>query len=537
MALVSRRIERVNQSLAKGADPDTWAEAFHNEILAGHLEALELGAKRGGQPYHVEDWQDAGGNWHQGLRAIARGMADEESQFLQGYTDTEGNYHRGFIEDLRAKDPRYFDELTGDVKTAAIDARTDLYVGKMRGSANRSFVDASPADSTFTWKLGAADHCLECPGNATILVDVTADELYAYPGDGSTECLGNCTCVLERNDGVTGFGHHSGAPAVAGDEDTEEDPLDSLETNPPTPIAAPANDLAARAAALRARSIAFNEARTALRISGTPISAGVALPDLDEVRAIGAEVYTELSAELGADPFEHYTAARAAIGDYDTFKAERVAAGADPAGRFYGDWRDHRDKLKAAAISGVQTAVSSTLTKLGITPGSLAAAKVTKISKDLDKAAIDRALGTFPSSWLEDRPASRAFEVKLIKTRAYYSEATRKLTTDGDIGTTAHEFAHSIERYAPVLLFEREYFNLRTAGEKEQKLAKLFPNHGYKRDETTKVDKWPDAYMGKSYLSAYELVSMFFGALNGDHPEVLSDRDFVEFCLGLMVSV
>ncbi|MGH2639718.1 MAG: hypothetical protein ACRDF4_10655 [Rhabdochlamydiaceae bacterium] len=50
----------------------------------------------------------------------------------------------------------------------------------------------------------------------------TKDTLFSYPGDGSTECLGNCTCTLVRHDGVRGFGRAKDLWGGEGDGDADE---------------------------------------------------------------------------------------------------------------------------------------------------------------------------------------------------------------------------------------------------------------------------------------------------------------------------
>jgi hypothetical protein len=222
MAKTSRALYQANSKLtAVKVAPEEWADLFHASLLDGHLSALELGAQRAGNKkwtktgappkgyYAVDDWQEPDGTWRQGLMAVARGKADEETQFLHGYTDPDGGDHRGFLNDLKEHDPRYWDEESGSWRKGSLDSRTDLYVGKMRGSANESFVETSPEESLFTWALGPTEHCPDCVEYASMLVDRPKDEFFAYPGAGDSVCLGNCGCRVVRSDGVESYGHHS----------------------------------------------------------------------------------------------------------------------------------------------------------------------------------------------------------------------------------------------------------------------------------------------------------------------------------------
>lgn len=183
MTGVRDEFSSLNASLVSGEiSTETWYSKAYDIIRRGHEQAIRLGAMRAGVKEKNLD-ADAIAN-------EARGLADQESEYLQG-----------FLADIKAG--RYTDDE--GLQGASLDLRSGLYVGKMRGSANQAFVEESGDDDRFTWTLGPNDHCQDCPEYAQILVNVTADELFAYPGDGSTECLGNCTCVLVRSDGRRGF--------------------------------------------------------------------------------------------------------------------------------------------------------------------------------------------------------------------------------------------------------------------------------------------------------------------------------------------
>ncbi len=187
-------------------------------LLDGHFEALKLGYERAGVFDYDADH----------LKMLARGIKDKESDFLQGYHDQNGGWHRGFLGDIKSgDDPRYFNE-DGTFRPGSLDARSDLYVGRMRGSANEAFAIASfeeDPETEFTWALGGTeDHCEDCPEIAAGS-PYTQDTLYTYPGAGDTECLGRCLCILEREDGATGFANHNSGAAGPDAQDEEEEPL------------------------------------------------------------------------------------------------------------------------------------------------------------------------------------------------------------------------------------------------------------------------------------------------------------------------
>jgi hypothetical protein len=83
-------------------------------------------------------------------------------------------------------------------------ARAELYVKRIRGVGNRSFVESSPDDLPFRWILGEAEHCDDCPRLAAE-GPYFRSEMAHVPADGSTQCLGQCRCRIERADGVDGI--------------------------------------------------------------------------------------------------------------------------------------------------------------------------------------------------------------------------------------------------------------------------------------------------------------------------------------------
>ena len=161
---------------------DEWADAFDKRLLDGHYNALVLGHERAGNFDYDSD----------ALRLEARGIKDTEGEFLQNWVDQ-----------IKAGDPRYIDD-DGNFIPGSLDSRSDLYGGKLRGTANEAFVEGSPSQSTFDWELGAGDHCKDCPELAA-LGPYTSETLITTPGSGDTECITNCTCLLVRDDGMTGF--------------------------------------------------------------------------------------------------------------------------------------------------------------------------------------------------------------------------------------------------------------------------------------------------------------------------------------------
>lgn len=152
---------------------EEWADYFDAILYQGHTRASVLGR-------HL-----AGDLWPEGIEDQYRGISwkDGDAEFL-------GN----FLEDI--KTGRYTGE-DGVLNQKAVIQRGDLYLKKMRASASEAFVSAGEPDEEYAWILGANEHCEDCPRLAA-LSPFTPDTLFTQPGEGDTECLSNCTCVLRR---------------------------------------------------------------------------------------------------------------------------------------------------------------------------------------------------------------------------------------------------------------------------------------------------------------------------------------------------
>ena len=164
---------------------DQWYELMRGVLLEGHTRAAYLGR----------------------LVSLQESGAAELADVLAGQAvcDAEEFYLRGFLADLLAKDPRFWDAELETWIEESIKRRQDAYLGRMRGTANEAFLRHSPVDAKFAWKLGATeDHCSECPEYATWGA-LPETEWPTTPGGNDTPCMFNCKCHFERDDGVTGF--------------------------------------------------------------------------------------------------------------------------------------------------------------------------------------------------------------------------------------------------------------------------------------------------------------------------------------------
>lgn len=165
---------RITSRLATELIPaDDWADFFKAILFNGHTQAAMMGRRLAG-----DEWPMLEDDRIRGLAAA----------------DADDNFLNRFLGDI--KTGRYTDD-EGALKQAQVMNRGGLYLKKMRVTASEAFVDAGEPDEEYIWKLGLNDHCADCPRLAA-LSPFTPDTLFAHPGDGDTECLSNCNCVLVR---------------------------------------------------------------------------------------------------------------------------------------------------------------------------------------------------------------------------------------------------------------------------------------------------------------------------------------------------
>lgn len=187
-----KELEKLIKRLAAGEiDVREWGDEFDKVLLEGHTQAWMMGRQRAG---HL-----LGLGFDDTLNGVA--IKDQEAEYLHGFM-------------LDLINGRYDDE-EGKLKVHLVNQRASLYVGRMRGTASESWVDYGPDDQKIQWVMLALEHCNDCPRMAA-LSPWDKTDLWAFPGDGSTQCIGNCKCVLRREDGSESFRHPS-TPANAPD--------------------------------------------------------------------------------------------------------------------------------------------------------------------------------------------------------------------------------------------------------------------------------------------------------------------------------
>lgn len=168
-----------NQLFDRTITAEVFGERAAAILQEGHARAAMFGRIRGGVlgPLSAED------------RWIADMVMQEQSRFL-----------RRFVNDLASD--KYIG-ADGEYIRAPINQRVQMYAARMRGTAYDTFVGASENEARFEWILIAEDNCDDCPRLAAG-GPYTKLSIPTRPGEGKTQCIMNCKCVLLRDDGVLG---------------------------------------------------------------------------------------------------------------------------------------------------------------------------------------------------------------------------------------------------------------------------------------------------------------------------------------------
>jgi hypothetical protein len=218
-----REVRQATEDLASGKiNIHQWADRFDASLLSGHSRAWHLGRRLAGD---------------------LRGFGTDDMLAGRAAKDKDSKFLNQFVQDIVDRDPRYV-EQSGQIRANAVINRANLYIGRMRASAAESFVGACKDDELFDWILGATEqHCEDCPALAA-LSPFTKSTLSTYPGEGDTECLGNCKCYLRRrSDRLTTFKASDHTEGAALSQTSEPVPVsDALDNQLGYPLSARVNE-------------------------------------------------------------------------------------------------------------------------------------------------------------------------------------------------------------------------------------------------------------------------------------------------------
>ena len=160
-ALALVEIERASQRLRNSSSVDQWEREMSRIIAREHTAALIAGvAERANVPVN---------------EGLFRGLSRAERNELNATVKTQLDYLSRFADDVRS----------GDLSSAQIAARADLYAGPLRATYYRNryiglpFYPTegsecqanckcswTPRDDGYYWTLGTAEHCGTCESRA-----------------------------------------------------------------------------------------------------------------------------------------------------------------------------------------------------------------------------------------------------------------------------------------------------------------------------------------------------------------------------------
>ena len=155
-------------------------------------------------------------------------------------------------------------------------------------------------------------------------------------------------------------------------------------------------------------------------------------------------------------------------------------------------------------------------------------------------AKVAQWMSVYPSDFV-DAMASKPPRIKTGK-RAHYRESEGEdelqLTKVTEPRQIIHELGHDLERRCPAILaLEAEFYEKRKGNEEFQSLRSL-TGKKYGSDEIAVKDHYLNPYMGKWYGgTAYELVSMGFEMFFTKPQELMKDKEYFKFILGILLTV
>lgn len=153
-------------------DSGQFADIVDGILAQGHAKAFGLGRHLAGN-LKIDEFADA---------ALADLVMNEQAEYLARLAD-----------DI---DAGKFSDQFGLIDKSKLQARTDFYLDRIRGSANQAFVEASQDEDEFDW-ITKGENCAGCNSLAAASPHQKAT-LTHFPGDGQTECMVRCDCILRR---------------------------------------------------------------------------------------------------------------------------------------------------------------------------------------------------------------------------------------------------------------------------------------------------------------------------------------------------
>lgn len=190
-ALRNQFLSEWNASIARWADRiraiDAGSEPFGSGLTSMQMRSRALAELRASMRQLLTD------GWTQAYRIGHSAKTGQAPVMLSDALLADIRRQIGFAD-------RFAQDIAGGVPSRpgrmSVGNRSALYGNGLTGAFNRGAVDGVAEDEVIFWRLGACDHCTDCPVLA-VSGPYTKDNLPTLPRNGETECRMNCCCYLE----------------------------------------------------------------------------------------------------------------------------------------------------------------------------------------------------------------------------------------------------------------------------------------------------------------------------------------------------
>jgi len=424
-----------------------------------------------------------------------------EEKFIENQAKSQDKYLANFREYIERQ------QTLGNELTGRITQRAHLYAERGTALFEAGHIASLPDDVLLDWKMQPAEHCPTCP-IYEIGSPYTKETLPGLPGEGFniTRCGTNCQCIIQ----VSEF-------YVTKTPDVEKDlAIKIVSTGKPVSIALP-KQIQQVTTVTKAKVPDFKP---------TEIITGEKYLPPEEVRkkmdvfyktkreelALHKKEMERLKVELVDIRMRHESIIDA-YNDPDYKNCERRL-------------RNTSDLIKNAAedaARGARKFVEANENGFGISCLKNVSGNTSVFESNMNKSLME-----FSKLVDESMVVSKKIDARMIKDfdRPFRSGTSICIDKYASADQVIHEMGHILEfENRDMHEAAREFFEMRTKGEKAISLNEAKKTTGFGSDEVTKKDEFIDSYMGKIYSSGNtELISMGLQQMYTD-PYKLATKD------------
>ena len=157
--------------------------------IAAALAALQVSWTKSLGDAMVRSFRKGYGNrGRQDASTLTQGKILEGSPIFRMMMDKQSAFANQFAS-------QYASGQTDRKGAMGVGARTNMYGQALKGAYNAGAVFGGVGGEKIFWRLGACDHCVDCPA-LSASSPFTRATLPTLPGNGDTVCKTNCCCYL-----------------------------------------------------------------------------------------------------------------------------------------------------------------------------------------------------------------------------------------------------------------------------------------------------------------------------------------------------